>query len=175
MEPTQVGPHEGVEVVASFLCRECRFFGMNNAQTWVKKKHGYKWRCPWCGAKWRPWAERADDIKANFVFSTRNPTTGAMDLIPMVFPQNVAANVMDDLLDKLMDPENIPAHFEHYPTMPMEAQRRIDSGTWDTSHQMTHGFYGAKFTDTCAAQEPYFDWNELIGLITNFVVTGRGS
>ena len=42
MEPTQVGPHEGVEVVASFLCRECRFFGMNNAQTWVKKKVGYQ-------------------------------------------------------------------------------------------------------------------------------------
>lgn len=43
-----------------FVCRhpECAFFGANDESTWIKSSTSSHWRCPRCGLRYQPWADK---------------------------------------------------------------------------------------------------------------------
>jgi len=89
------------KLAISFLCRNiaCLFYGLNSE--WVECVEGGHFRCPKCGQKYQPWAERTERVNCQKVLSLIHPTTGEMVAVPMVWP----ASAEDGWFNKMVELE----------------------------------------------------------------------
>jgi hypothetical protein len=188
---------EGLSV--SFLCRHCGFYGLNSQ--WVKHANRELFRCPACGAEFKPWAfSTGQKIAAQKCVSWRGS-----DGRTWVFPATWAGSEEDRWLNRqveiraeqvklLSDPEAIEAFAHrnvekidalalkydkppnHFALIPWrkEVEWRLDGSTFPRSNwqHLTDGFYGG-FLDLSLEWDVFDDWEEIIGLFANCLAAGR--
>jgi predicted RNA-binding Zn-ribbon protein involved in translation (DUF1610 family) len=188
---------EGLAI--SFLCRHCGFYGLNSQ--WVKHATRELFRCPACGAEFKPWAfSTGQKIAAQKCVSWRGS-----DGRTWVFPATWAGSEEDRWINRqveiraqqsglLTDPDALeafasrciekidalalrynkpPNHFALIPWR-QEVEWRLDEATFPKRNwqHLTGGFYGG-FLDLSLEWDVFDDWEEIIGLFAHCLAAGR--
>ena len=181
-------------VAFSFVCRQpdCLFFGLNSQ--WVKKRTSEHFRCPRCGAFYKPSSTQVGGLC--FVLQFPNAATGELVRIPTSWPPSseqgwinkqielqarmVTAEadvqawhnktVLD--LDKLIAHQKIPAGFTRF-VPSSDIDHRFD-GQWGWTEFKARGEYWGSILPADTLELPIFNsWDTLIGLIANNTVAAQ--
>ena len=183
-------------VTVSFMCRQkdCLFWGMNDADTWIKDSGRYHFKCPLCGTFFQPgvWSEKV--VEANFMFGMTDPVTGEMSSFPCVWPvseetdwiykqaeleaRQIKTRADVDAwhnkskvdLSELLKKQRVPASFER---LPYSCPDERVSAKWQYAHIKARGFVMGRRATVEEVQVPYKSWNELIGLVANVLASAR--
>ena len=184
----------------SYLCRkkDCMFFGANNAQTWIKSKSKYQFRCPMCGYQHLPFATHGDDVPAKRILTVVDPLTGEMLHIPSENPASDDERFLNNQIELTARDIQTQEDFHQWwsraygdvkawlaregacrawmkmPYNPAKHAAPVHRGAWDDSEQLKNGFVmRLRLTDVQAARQPFSDFNGLISVFANFVAASK--
>ena len=183
-------------VTLSFLCRQsdCAFYGCN--ASWVKERGHYHFRCPKCGAEYRPFSMVKQQIVGSHVLQVPDPVSGSPYQILCKWPEHedelwlwrraeIAATELETPTDAhaylsgatamLSDMIKRVGRIEGFHQYPWDAavmkDRSVPPEVWDWSHLDEAGFYSGCILDPQFQNDPPFDdWPALIGLVAKTLV-----
>ena len=141
----------------SWVCRSCRWFGLNHQ--WIRHADKEWYRCPHCGVRYQPWAWRPDWHDSQKAVTVQNPISGTsmsfgaswpngeednwlarmveLKAKSQVVPEGV--NLTDFLcstavsLDELLQKVSVPASFRIFPWN-HQVENVLDERTYPKRH-----------------------------------------
>jgi rubrerythrin len=178
----------------SWVCRSCRWFGLNHQ--WIRHADKEWYRCPHCGVRYQPWAWRPDWHDSQKAVTVQNPISGDAVSFGASWPNGEednwlarmvevkaktqslpdGVNLSDYLcstavsLDELLTKVAVPASFRTF-AWKSDVESKLDVRTYPERNwaHLRQGYTGDILTEE-GAQNPFKEWEQLISLFAQSVV-----